>query len=245
MEAGLEHGRLQGCRKGKLFGRCIHGITMAKYGGIQRLMKYSVHRLVVGPFQENTWYVANDERQQGVIIDPGEDSERITGLIEETGTTPVAIINTHGHLDHIGAVHALQEAYGLPFYLHPEDQFLIQEYREHAAMFGVPMQGLPEVTHTLQEGDLNLGGLQWQCFHTPGHTPGGISFLLDGELFAGDTLFAGSIGRTDLPGGDTEVLLQSIHTKLMILDDDTVVHAGHGPDTSIGSERHSNPFLRS
>jgi len=208
-------------------------------------MVYEVHCLVVGPFQENTWYVTNEEQQQGVIIDPGEEAERITSLIEETGTKPVAIINTHGHLDHIGAVHALQEAYGLPFYLHPEDHFLIREYPEHAAMFGVPMQGLPEVTHSLQEGELTLGGLQWRCLHTPGHTPGGMSFLLNGELFAGDTLFAGSIGRTDLPGGDTEALLRSIQTKLLELEESITVHAGHGPDTSIGTEKRSNPFLRS
>lgn len=207
-------------------------------------MVYQVYNLVVGPFQENTWYVVNEDRQMGVLIDPGDESGRIIALIQEAGAKPVAIINTHGHLDHIGAIHALQTKYDLPFYLHPADQSLLREYPDHASMFGVPMHGIPKVTHTLGEGTLTLGGMEWRCLHTPGHTPGGMSFLLQEELFAGDTLFAGSIGRTDLTGGDMEALLRSIHTKLLVLEDATIVHAGHGPDTTIGRERRTNPFLK-
>lgn len=208
-------------------------------------MNVSVHKVVVGPFQENTWYVVNSHRESGILIDPGEDLHKIEALFAETNSEPVAILNTHAHMDHIGAIQRLQQQYDLPFYLHQDDQFLLEQYPEQAALFGVKMQGIPEVTHLLEEGAEQVGGIEVKVFHTPGHSPGSVSFLIGNELFSGDALFAGSIGRTDLPGGEYEELIRSIQQKLLPLGDQVVVHAGHGPDTTIGEEKRTNPFLRS
>lgn len=212
-------------------------------------MDFEVERLTVGPFQENTWYVIQTESRNGILIDPGDESEKIVRLIEETKTTPVAIINTHAHLDHIGAAKQLQDTFDLPFYLHAKDEFLVKQYPQHAAMFGVPMNGIPQVTHFVNEeidsrNILSIGAFQLQVISTPGHTPGGVSYLVEDELFVGDTLFDGSIGRTDLPGGNYNTLMESIVKRLMTLDSDILVHCGHGPDTTIGKEQEANPFIQ-
>jgi len=207
-------------------------------------MDLDIIKIMVGPFEENSWYVVENTSGAAVLIDPGDDPERIREAMRSTGTAPEAIINTHAHLDHIGGVKALQDEYNLAFYLHEDDEFLIDLYPEHAELFGVKVQGIPQVTHRIGDEDrLGFGELTVQVLHTPGHSPGGISLLVDNHLFSGDTLFAGSIGRTDLPGGDYDTLIHSIRTKLLPLDDDIRVHPGHGADTTIGEERRSNPFL--
>ena len=212
-------------------------------------MDYTVKRLVTGPFEENSWYVVNPLKREGIFIDPGDDADDLTGLIEETDSTPKVILNTHGHIDHIGAVKKLQDRFGLPFYLHSSDEFLVNQYPQHAAVFGVKMQGIPEITGYLDDmlngqSEVEFAGISIRIIPTPGHTPGGVCFKVGDELFAGDTLFDGSIGRTDLPGGDYETLMQSITGNLLELGDDVLVHSGHGPDTTIGRERESNPFIR-
>ncbi|HKJ67890.1 MAG TPA: MBL fold metallo-hydrolase [bacterium] len=207
-------------------------------------MDFSVHKIVVGSFQENTWYVVNRYTNDGILIDPGEDVHTIEALFAETESKPTAILNTHAHIDHIGAIQRLQEKYDLPFYLHREDQFLLEQYPEQAALFGVKMQGIPDVTHFLEEGSKTISEIEVRVLHTPGHSPGSVSFVIGNDLFSGDALFAGSIGRTDLPGGDYAELIRSIQQKLLPLGDHVVVHAGHGPDTTIGEERRTNPFLR-
>lgn len=208
-------------------------------------MRYTIHKRVVGEFQENTWIIAKDDDKSAVIIDPGGQPEVLVNWLNDNGVHPVAILNTHGHLDHIGAVKSLQKVFKIPFYLHSKDEFLVDMYSEHARMFGVEMYGVPEVTHSLDsKKKLVIAGLTFTVLETPGHTPGGVSFLLDDHLFSGDTLFAGSIGRTDLPGGDYETLLNSIVDNLLPLPDDTKVHPGHGPDTTLGAERQANPFIR-
>jgi len=206
--------------------------------------KIHVTTTVVGPFQENTFFLRLSDRPETVIIDPGAEGEKLAALLDGHELRPVAILNTHGHLDHIGAVSFLQSRYRIPFHLHAEDEAIAQGAPEHARFFGVEVPDVPEVDQTLSDGaTLRLGGLEIEIAHTPGHTPGGVSFLVDGHVFAGDTLFQGSIGRTDLPGGDHAALIRSIQERLLPLPDKTIVHPGHGPDTTIGEERRANPFL--
>ncbi len=203
-----------------------------------------IKKAVVGSFQENSWLVVHSKNREAILIDPGDDIHLIQELIEKSDSIPVAVLNTHGHLDHIGAVLRLSENYNIPFYLHPDDESLVKEYPAHAEMFGVPCHGVPEVDKYLEDQmTLNLAGLTIKVLHTPGHSPGSSSFLIDNHVFVGDALFAGSIGRVDLPGGDYPTLMKSIQKRLLTLPDETVVHSGHGPDTTIGQERKSNPFI--
>lgn len=198
----------------------------------------------VGPFQENTFFLRRGESPETVIIDPGEEAERLIAHMDAQHLVPVAIVNTHAHLDHMGAVVPLMRKYAVPFYLHPADLPILREAPEHARMFGVRIPEVPVVDGELADGEvLELAGLRIAVLHTPGHTPGGVSLNVDGRLFAGDALFNGSVGRTDLPGGDWDTLLDSLLNRIMALADETVVHSGHGPDTTIGHERRTNPFL--
>ncbi|MFH1279907.1 MAG: MBL fold metallo-hydrolase [Candidatus Eisenbacteria bacterium] len=200
-----------------------------------------VFGLVVGLFQENTFFLRRRDAAETVIIDPGDEGERTSGLIRSHGWKPVAVVNTHAHLDHMGAVARLKSEFGIPFYLHPDDEPLLRAAPEHAAAFGMPAPEVPVVDRPLgHRRTLDLAGLAIQVIHTPG----GVSLAVPGRVFAGDTLFLGSIGRTDLPGGDYGTLIDSIRDRLMALPDETIVHCGHGPDTTIGRERKTNPFLR-
>jgi glyoxylase-like metal-dependent hydrolase (beta-lactamase superfamily II) len=204
----------------------------------------AVDTLTVGPFLENTHLLRLADRGRTIVVDPGDEVERIIAHLEREHLEPVAIVNTHAHLDHIGAVEPLKRRFKIPFYLHPADLPILREAPAHAQFFGVPVPMVPEVDFDLADGMvLDLADLSLRVLHTPGHTPGGVSLLVFGRVFAGDTLFAGSVGRTDLPGGDWGTLLASLTRKLLDLPDQTIVHSGHGPDTSIGRERHSNPFL--
>jgi glyoxylase-like metal-dependent hydrolase (beta-lactamase superfamily II) len=203
-----------------------------------------IESIVTGPFQENVYLVATGRGEDCVIIDPGDDAERIQARIAELELNPVLILNTHGHLDHIGAVPDLQEHYEIPFAIHPADRFLLSNVEQHARLFGLSGYRDPVVDRDISEGEVvEEAGLRFEVLGTPGHTPGGVTFVADGHAFVGDCLFMGSIGRTDLPGGDPAVLKSTLHDVLLKLPDETVVHSGHGPDTSIGRERASNPFL--
>jgi glyoxylase-like metal-dependent hydrolase (beta-lactamase superfamily II) len=207
--------------------------------------RIEVARIVVGPFQENCFLLRAAGGPECVVIDPGDEADRIADRIDASGWKPVAIVNTHAHLDHIGGIQELKEKYGIPLFLHAADEPLLGSAHTHARFFGVAEPSVPAVDRRLADGDvLDFGGIRLEVLHTPGHSPGSVSLVAGGRVFVGDTLFEGSIGRTDLPGGSHETLLRSIRGRLFALPDEVIAHCGHGPDTTIGRERRSNPFLR-
>ena len=206
------------------------------------IIALNVEKIVNGPFQQNAYVVWNSTHS--FVIDPGGGSDRIIDIIKSNDLSPSAILNTHAHVDHIGAISTLVQFGQYPFYLHQDEIELLNSANEYTILFGIPNIDIPMVDSILDKSvKLNFSGYEVEVIETPGHTVGGVSYLIDDHLFTGDTLFSGSIGRTDLPGGDLDILLHSIHNKLMSLDESIVVHAGHGSDTSIGIEKRTNPFL--
>ncbi|GAA1766803.1 MBL fold metallo-hydrolase [Nonomuraea bangladeshensis] len=206
-----------------------------------------------GAFQTNCYVVAPAAGEECVIVDPGQDAaEGVDDLLREHRLKPVAVILTHGHLDHVWSVAPVCGARDVPAWIHPDDRHLLSDpgagfSRESAALFGGLTFSEPDDVRELTDGAvLELAGLELVVDHTPGHTRGSVSFRLpsDDVMFSGDLLFAGSIGRTDLPGGDYPTILRSLATKCLPLPDDTVVLPGHGPQTTIGRERATNPYLK-
>lgn len=203
-----------------------------------------LHALSVGPIMANCFIVGCESTRQAAVIDPGADSGRILKKIADEKLTVSYIINTHGHFDHAGANRKLKEATGAILVIHELDRFMLDSLATTAVMFGLSSENSPPPDQTVQDGDtIEIGTIVMKVLHTPGHTPGGISLLTDGCVFVGDTLFAGSIGRTDFPGGDYDTLISSIRNKLYPLDDNVVVYTGHGPETTIGKEKRFNPFV--
>jgi glyoxylase-like metal-dependent hydrolase (beta-lactamase superfamily II) len=201
---------------------------------------------VVGPLQSNSYLVVDESSRRAAVIDPGMDSEVVLDAVRRQGLRVESVVITHGHFDHVFSGALFKTATGAAVVMHPNDLSLLAEVPETARLFGIKAPAPPSPDRLVREGDtIAVGGLSLRVLETPGHTPGSISLCLDDAVFVGDTLFAGSVGRTDLTGGSLEVLLQSIHTKLLALPDRTVVYAGHGPATSIGVERRDNPFLQS
>lgn len=205
----------------------------------------------VTPFMQNARIVACSERQEAVVVDPGGDAARIVRQLQASGRRCTQIWLTHSHLDHCGGVAALRSALGdIPLVAHPAEAMLRTQVVNSARMFGLPAAGLencPEPTVPVVGGEiLACGALSAEVLFTPGHSPGHVSFYFRVEkvLISGDALFAGSIGRTDLPGGDHRTLLESIQREILSLDDDVRVLSGHGEDTTVGEERRSNPFLQ-
>ncbi len=192
----------------------------------------------------NCFIVGCETTRQAAVIDPGADAGRILKKLADEKLTVSYIINTHGHFDHAGANRKLKEATGAILVIHELDRFMLDSLSTTAAMFGMSSENSPPPDQTVQDGDtIQVGAIVMKVLHTPGHTPGGISLLTDGCVFVGDTLFAGSIGRTDFPGGDYDTLISSIRNKLYPLDDNVVVYTGHGPETTIGKEKRFNPFV--
>jgi hydroxyacylglutathione hydrolase len=203
----------------------------------------TVHCLTVGPVEANC-YIVDCGGGRALVIDPGEEGERILRKVRELDLVVDAIVDTHGHFDHLGANAALVDGTGAPLMIHPSDLFYLRSAGADAAYYGLSLEPSPEPDILLDDGDIiDAGDITFTVIHTPGHSPGGICLLCDGCIFTGDTLFADSIGRTDLPGGNTEILLDSIRRKLLPLDEELTVYPGHGPETSIGREKVFNPFL--
>ncbi len=197
-----------------------------------------------GTFLENTWLVVDEQARECAIVDPGEEAGLILHKVAETGARPVAIWLTHAHLDHVMGVPRVAGDTGAPIYLHPADRPLYDRAPQQAAAFGLAAPVLPPPDREWAHGDVaRVGALEFAVRHVPGHSPGHVALTGHGVVFGGDVLFAGSIGRTDLPGGDFDVLLASIEREFLTLPDATIVHSGHGPDTTIGDERRGNPFL--
>lgn len=209
-------------------------------------MAITVTCLTVSPLAENAYLVGCDETKEAAFIDPGDEPDRLLEAAREQGLTVTKIINTHAHFDHVGAVMPLKDTLGVPFYLHKTDEPLLERLLQVGPMFGIGDGRLPVVDHYLEEsGTVEVGNLSAEVLFTPGHSPGHVSlyFKDEGCVFVGDVLFAGSIGRTDLPGGSMATLMQSIEKVLLALPEDTVVYPGHGPATTLGHEKAHNPFL--
>jgi len=197
----------------------------------------------VGPWETNCYLVTPKGGEESMIIDPGAEPERI--LSQVRGLNVRYIINTHGHSDHIGANRAIKEVSGAKILIHRDDASMLTYPRENLSLLWSQEITSPPADRLLEGGEkIRLDGISWKVIHTPGHSPGGISLLGDNWLFSGDTLFARSVGRTDLPGSSWEVLLESIRKNFLTLDDHVIVYPGHGPSTTIGEERRWNPFLQ-
>ncbi|NQV36656.1 MAG: MBL fold metallo-hydrolase [Candidatus Marinimicrobia bacterium] len=200
--------------------------------------------ITAGPFAENGYLVVHPVSQNTIIIDPGDESTKYIDVIQNRNLKPIAVLNTHAHLDHIGAVQALTSTYGLPFYLHHQEKMILDHYEESCQMFGIDPGDSPRVTHWIHdEKQIAVEDITIQIEHTPGHTPGGICYSIGENVFTGDTLFNGSVGRTDLPGGNWEILQHSLQNMLNCYANDFTFYPGHGPSSTFGHERQQNPFL--
>lgn len=203
-----------------------------------------IRTLPVGPLQVNCYLVGCPRTKKAMIIDPGDEGEYILSVLEQEGLDLQMVVNTHGHFDHVGANSFVIEKTAVELSMHGDDLPLLKVAAKYAASYGLPAVESPQPKQLLKNGDvIEVGDLTFEVIHTPGHSPGGICLYGEGHLFSGDTLFAGSIGRTDLPGGDLEQLLGHLRSQLMVLPDATIVHPGHGPESTIGREKSVNPFV--
>ncbi|MDQ3954678.1 MAG: MBL fold metallo-hydrolase [Actinomycetota bacterium] len=207
-------------------------------------MKMFIHR-EVGPLACNCYVVGDEASKEAIVIDPGGDAEELAAELAALELKVTAIVATHAHFDHIVAAEHLRQQTGAPFFLHADDHVILDWFEESGLLFlGTRLPPPPEVDTSPDEGDvLRAGSLELQVLHTPGHSPGSISLVAPEVVFAGDTLFNGSVGRTDLPGGDSDTLVRVIKNKLFPLGEDVTVYPGHGPPSTLGEEKRFNPFV--
>ena len=204
-----------------------------------------VQAFVTGPLETNTFVVADRATAEAIVIDPGGEPDEILGFLAKERLRCRQIVNTHGHFDHVSGNRALKAATGASLLIHAEDAPMLGQAESHARFFMVRAENSPPAdVYLADREELRVGSLLLRVVHTPGHSPGSITLIAQGMAFCGDLVFYGSVGRTDLPGGSEKVLLDSIRRHILTLPDETVLHPGHGPDTTVGLERRQNPFFR-
>ena len=200
--------------------------------------------VVVGPLATNCIFLGCEKTKIGAIIDPGDETAVIVKAVEELNLDIKYILLTHGHVDHLAEVQRLKDKFKADFLMHEKDSFLVQHATTQASLYGLDDPGNPTPNRFLTDGDsISIGELKVEVFHTPGHSPGSITYFVEDKLLVGDLIFAGSIGRTDLPGGNYEHLIQSVETKIFTKPDSTQIYPGHGPVTTVGKEKTTNPFF--
>ena len=203
-----------------------------------------IQTIVVSAFEQNSRILTCEQTGKSVLIDPGDEAEKLLQIIENSDLKIEYILATHGHIDHIGAVAKIQKALQIPFYINNGDKGFIDALPEQAKRLNFLNDSIPRVDGDIEDNSiLRFGSCQLRAIHTPGHSPGSISFLAEDDLFVGDVLFSGSVGRTDLPGGSFAILEKSIRERLYVLPPETKVHTGHGPSTTIKREQQFNPYV--
>ena len=210
-------------------------------------MQIKVTVVPVGPLQMNSVFLSADgpDGPEAILIDPGSESDKLLQLIKDSGCRLTALLATHGHFDHVEGAAAIQKVHDLPLRCHADDKPVIEVMQQAQSSYGLPVTAVPKFeTDLVDGGSISFAGMEISVTHVPGHSPGQVMFRIPGYALVGDCLFAGSIGRTDLPGGDFATLEKSIREQIYVLDDETIVVCGHGPDTTVGRERTSNPFVR-
>lgn len=197
-----------------------------------------------GPLAVNCYLIGCEKTKAGAVIDPGDDAAFILDAIKEQNLDIKYILLTHGHVDHLAHLMKLKDKINAEFLMHQEDAFLLKGLFAQALMFGLPNPGNPKPDRFISDGEeIALGDLKIKVLHTPGHSPGSVTFHVEDKLFVGDLIFSGSIGRTDLPKGDYQTLIHSVEIKIFTLPDETMIYPGHGPETTVGQEKATNPFF--
>ncbi len=200
-------------------------------------------RLIVGPLEENSYIIGDEATKEAIVVDPGDESDRIIEIIQDRNLRVHSIICTHTHFDHVGAVGDIKKATGARILIHKEDQQIYETAKDQAAFWGYDFDDIPQPDGFIDEGDtIQVGNMNFKVMHTPGHSPGGICLYGDGVLITGDTLFKGSVGRTDFPGGSMEELRKSFR-RLLSLPENTKIFSGHGPESTVGIEKRTNYFV--
>ncbi len=204
-----------------------------------------IQTITVGALETNCYLVYDEKTREAVVVDPGAEPKKIIAAIDQLELKPLMIVNTHGHVDHVGANKNIKEAYSIPLLIHKKDEKILTHALQSGFALMLGAKKSPSPDKYIEDGDvLHIGGSRLKAVHTPGHSPGGIVLVGDAFIISGDTLFNQGVGRTDLPGGDWDQLMTSIKTKIFPLDGELKVFPGHGPATTVGREKNSNPYIQ-